>query len=435
MSMNHKLFGMICALPVLAIGQAIADHAVDARTAVDSGNYPQAVTLFVEALASHPDSAELHADLGLAYQMEGEHARAISSYIAALRLKDMPRTKELLAIERCRLRQYHAVTPLLAQIAENLSKGDELIPVLSPCYLLADDTLDALRVAETMALSGTTTPDQILIYRSHALLGASSLFIDRLRKAPDGAAYLEYLKTARDSGSENARGGFPSAIARSSYLRSDLSLNEGLALFPKHSGDPALLYMLSVLAGEQAMQSILECEQEHPDSPWLAQFKAQMLVHQGQYQQAETIYKQLLGAHAELPDLRHEAAMLFRSQGEWESALALFRDELAVDSKDDRAVTGVSESLIQLGRYADAVEFLAPRFDNSPAPLWTAMDLSLAYQKLGKYKKAIDILSRAEKAYPHEKSIHFSLMRLYTLTGQMDLAHKEETLFIGANNQ
>jgi tetratricopeptide (TPR) repeat protein len=192
--------------------------------------------------------------------------------------------------------------------------------------------------------------------------------------------------------------------------------------------------MLSVLAGEQAMQSILECQQKYPDSPWLAQFQAQMFVHQGQYQQAEAIYTQLLGSHAELPDLRHEAAMLFRSQGEWESALALFRDELAADSTDDRAVTGISESLIQLGRYTDAVDFLAPRFDNSPAPLWAAMDLALAYQKLGKYEKAIGILSRAEKAYPNEKSIHFRLMRLYHLTGQMDLARKEDSLFTGASH-
>jgi tetratricopeptide (TPR) repeat protein len=158
-----------------------------------------------------------------------------------------------------------------------------------------------------------------------------------------------------------------------------------------------------------------------------------MLVHQGRYQEAETIYTQLLASHAELPDLRHEAAMLYRRQGAWERALALFRDELSADSTDDRAVTGVSESLIQLGRYKDAVDLLVPRFSNSPAPLWAALDLSLACQKLDQYEKAIAVLSRAEKAYPHEKSIHFRLMRLYTLTNQMDLAHKEGSLFAGAN--
>lgn len=427
---------LVCLLwiaPAIAVCQSVQDNAAAARSAFAAGQYSRAIKLYEEELTAHPHSAELQSDLGLAYQMEGEHTRAIRSYVAALRLSDMPHTRELLAIERCRLREYPAVAPLLAQIAEHVSKDDELLPVLSSCYLLADDPLDALRVGQAMALSDNIPSDQVLIYRSHAAMGASSFFIDKLRKAPEGASFMEYLKAARDSGSVNARSGFPSAIAHSPYLRPDLSLDEGLALFSKHSDDPALLYFLSVLTGEQAMQSILECQQEYPDSPRLAQFQAQMLVHQGRYKEAETIYTLLLASHPELPDLRHEAAMLDRSQGEWENALAIFRDQLAADFTDDRAVTGISESLIQLGRYADAVEFLAPRFSSSSAPLWEALDLSLAYQKLGKYEKAVGVLSGAEKLYPGDKSIHFRLIRLYTLTGQLDLAKKESSLFAGVN--
>jgi tetratricopeptide (TPR) repeat protein len=434
MQIGSILLWVLWIVPVIAICQSVPDYAVAAHTAFAAGKYSQAARLYEEALANHPHSAELQSDLGLAYQMEGDHPRAIRSYLTALRLEDLPHTRELLAIERCRLRQYQAVTPLLSQIAHHLSKDDGLLPVLSPCYLQAEDALDALRVGQTLALSSTVPPDQVLIYQSHASMKATNFFIGQLSKTSEGAPYIQYLKAARDSGSANARSGYPSALAHSSYLRSDLTLEEGLALFPHHSGDSALLYMLSVLSGEQSMQSILECRQKYPESPWLAQFQAQMLAAQGQYQEAEAIYTQLLASHPELPDLCHDAAMLYRSQGEWKRALALFQSGLAADPTDDRAVAGISESLIQLGNYTEAAAFLAPRFSNSPAPLWAALDLSLAYQKLDKYPEAIGALTRAEQAFPQAKEIHFRLMRLYAFTGQTDLAQKENALFARATH-
>jgi len=415
--------------PALAICQSNSEDR--ARIAFNAGHYQQAANLYSEELARHPPSAELQTDLGLAYQMEGEHALAIRSYLAAQRLEDIPRTRELLAIERCRLRQYRAVTPLLARIAAHLSGEDALLPVLSPCYLQAEDAIDALRVSKALAGSGTMPPDQALIYRAHASIAASNLFINELSKAAGGTPYLQYLKAARDAGSADARGGIPLAIAHSSYLRSDLTLDDGLTFYAGHSDDPALLYVLGVLAGEQAMQSVLKCRQQFPDSPWLAQFEAEMLAAQGQPQQAKAIYTQLLASQPELPELRHDMAMLCRAQGEWSQALGLFRAELAADPSDDRGVTGISESLIQLGSYKEAVAFLEPRFANAVPPLWAALDLSLAYQKLGSYPQAITVLIRAERHYPREKQIHFRLMRLYTLTGKMDRAQQESALFAG----
>jgi tetratricopeptide (TPR) repeat protein len=434
MQIGPILLALMWTVPVIAICQSVPDDALAARTAFAARKYSQAAKLYEEALANHPHSPELQSELGLAYQMEGDHSGAIRSYLAALRLEDLPHTRELLAIERCRLRQYQAVTPLLAQIAHHLSKDDPLLPVLSPCYLETEAALDALRVAQTLELSSAVPPDQVLIYRSHASMKASNFFIGQLRKTSNGAPYIQYLNAARDSGSADARSGFPLAVAHSSYLRSDLTLNEGLALFPHHSGDSALLYMLSVLSGEQGMQSIVECQQKYPDSPWLAQFQAQMFTAQGQYQEAKEIYTQLLASHPELPDLRHDAAMLYRSQGEWEQALALFRAGLAADPTDDRAVVGISESLIQLGNYTEVAAFLAPRFSSSPAPLWAALDLSQAYQRLEKYPEAIGVLTRAEQSFPQAKQIHFRLMRLYALTGQTDLAQKENALFARATH-
>jgi tetratricopeptide (TPR) repeat protein len=419
---------LIFTAPV-SVCQSAGNPVTAARAAFAEGNYPQAVKLYKQALAGEPHSAELQTALGLAYQMEGEHRQAIQSYRAALASKDVLNTRELLAIEYCRLGEYAAGLPHLKNIAAHLVESDRLLPVLAPCYLEADDPADALHLSDVMIGSQTLAPDRQLVYRGQASMAASRAFIGKLTKLPGGRAYLEYFKVARDSESTNARGGFPVAIERAPYLRDNLTVDEGLNLLPQHSDDPALLYVLGVLAGEQAMQSILDCEARFPESPWLEQFQAQMLVSQGQPKEAEAIYTRLISSHPELPDLSHELAMLYRSQGDWDKAYALFRDELAGDPTDDRAVTGISECLIQLGRYEDAIEFLKPRFAEVQAPLWAALDLSLADQKIGKYPDAIDVLRRAEKAYPQERTIHFRLMRLYTLAGQLEFAAKERLLF------
>lgn len=74
--------------------------------------------------------------------------------------------------------------------------------------------------------------DQVLIYRSQASTKASTFFIGQLRKAPDGAPYIQYLKTARDSGSADARGGFPLAFNVSPpeyvFLLGDIYAEKGL---------------------------------------------------------------------------------------------------------------------------------------------------------------------------------------------------------------
>ncbi len=426
---RRSLCAFILLIPLRGISESVSDPAAAARDAFAARRYGQAVKLYSEALASQPRSAELMTDLGLAYQMEGRHDQAIESYRSALRVKDLQNTKELLAIEYCHLGEEADVLPLLAQLTLHLAADDKLLPLLASCYLDAGDSLDALRVGKLLMQSHVIGSDQGLVFNGRAYMAASRVFLGKLTQTAGAERYLAYVKQARDAGSTDARSGFAEAIAQAPYLRSDLTLEQGLALFSEHRDDPALLYVLSVLAGEQAMQSIVDCQTRFPGSPWLAQFRAQMLAAQGQPEEAIAIYSELLSSHPELPELTHELAMLYRKQGEWGKANELFHTELAADPADERAVTGISESLIQMGRYGEARDLLKPRFSSVPAPLWASMDLSLADQKLGKYEEAIDVLRRAEKSFPRDKTIHFRLMRLYTLTGQQDLAAKEHLLF------
>ena len=80
--------------PLPAVCQSVADPAVAAQAAFAAGKYSQAAKLYEQALTIHPQSAELESDLGLAYQMAGKRSQEIHDDVSALRLKDLPRTRD-----------------------------------------------------------------------------------------------------------------------------------------------------------------------------------------------------------------------------------------------------------------------------------------------------------------------------------------------------
>jgi tetratricopeptide (TPR) repeat protein len=110
--------------------------------------------------------------------------------------------------------------------------------------------------------------------------------------------------------------------------------------------------------------------------------------------------------------------MLYRKQREWDKALAVFRDELSANPKDERAAARVSEALDQLTQWAELRDFLAPRVQPASTPLWAMLDLGEALEQLGETSMAISLLSNAESEYPSSRAVHFRLLHLYRSTGQ-----------------
>ena len=72
---------------------------------------------------------------------------------------------------------------------------------------------------------------------------------------------------------------------------------------------------------------------------------------------------------------------------------------------------------------------LKPRVGVPHPATWAVLDLATAEQKLGDPHTAIQLLVSAEREDPSNKTIHYRLMRLYSLTGDSDSALRETARF------
>jgi hypothetical protein len=158
--------------------------------------------------------------------------------------------------------------------------GDAItIAIVAPCYLDLDEPIDSVK-AYTVLLRDEGYPhDLTLIQLAKSYLAAAQYFVIKLREHPDGNAYLAALGQASTAG--DPRTAFPMAQRASSNFHADLGFDAVLALWHQHQDDPALLYQLAFISGEQSMRQIELCSQQYPDSPYLAQQQFEILADQG----------------------------------------------------------------------------------------------------------------------------------------------------------
>jgi tetratricopeptide (TPR) repeat protein len=386
------------------------------RTALQQGDYLHAETLYRQALRQNPGSAELLTDLGIALQMQGRSTDAIHAFEQALKLKNLPRTYALLAEEKCKIRDLDGARPMLKKIIRNFAGETSIIAVVAPCYLDLDEPVDSVRAYTVLLRDDAYPHDLALIQLSKSYLAASQYFVGKLKERSDSNAYVTALGEVSTSG--DPRSAFAVAQQTSPNFHADLGFDAVLAIWDQHQDDAALLYQLAVLSGEQSIRQFELCSQQYPDSPYFAQLKFEMLADQGREDEAVSGFEGLLHSHPELPDLRHDLGMLYRKQHQWDKALAVFRDELSTNPKDERAAARVSEALDQLLRWPELRDFLAPRVKQGETPLWAVLDLAEANEQLGEMRQAISLLSNAESEYPSSRAVHFRLLHLYRNTGE-----------------
>lgn len=394
-----------------------------------SGDYKGAESFYRKVLAESPQSPEALSNLGIALQMQGKSSEAIASFQAALTYKQMPLTSALLAEEKCKTRDLDGARPIIDRILKKDPNDASLLAAIAPCILELGEPIESVRVYTSLLDYRPYPTDLALIQLSKSYLKTAQFFFGRLSQAQDGATYIEVLRDARDKGSSDARGAFDAAAKASPYFEPDLDFYAAVARWREHPQDTALLYLLEVLSTEQSMRQIEICDQSYPDSPYLAQLKAEIFANQGHDDEAVTRYETLMQIHPELPNLLYDLGMLFRKEREWDKALAVFQKQLAKDPDDERSAARISESMIQLGRWKDISDFLSPRIQKKNAPLWAMLDLAEASQNLDDPKRAIVVLVNAERSNSSEKVVHWRLMQLYRMTGNTAQYGKELTLF------
>ncbi|MGA2852254.1 MAG: tetratricopeptide repeat protein [Terracidiphilus sp.] len=397
------------------------------QTALQHGDYLSAETLYRQALRQNPGSPELLTDLGIALQIQGRSTDAIHVFEHALKLKNLPRTYALLAEQKCRIRDLDGARPMLKKIIRDYSGDAKTVAIVAPCYLDLDEPVDSVKAYTALLRDDAYPHDLALIQLSKSYLAAAQYFVGKLKERDDSKAYVTALSQASTSG--DPRSAFAIAQQTSPNFHADLGFDTVLRIWNQHQDDSALLYQLAVISGEQSMRQFELCSQQYPDSPYLAQLKFEMLADQGREDEAVSGFEGLLHSHPELPDLRHDLGMLYRRQRQWDKALAVFRDELSANPKDERAAARVSEALDQLMQWTELRDFLAPRVQQGETPLWAVLDLAEAHEQLGEMRQAISLLSNAEAEYPSSKAVHFRLLHLYRSTGETAKATAEAKWF------
>jgi tetratricopeptide (TPR) repeat protein len=397
------------------------------RTALQRGDYLSAEMLYRQALRQNPGSPELLTDLGIALQLQGLSTDASHAFEQALKLKNLPRTYALLAEEKCKTRDFDGARPMLNKIIRDYAGEPKTIAIVAPCYLDLDEPIDSVR-AYTILLRDEGYPhDLALIRLDKSYLAAAQYFITRLREQPGNNVYLAALEQARTTG--DPRSAFPTAQRASRNFQADLGFEAALTIWRQHQDDPALLYQLAVISGEQSIQQIELCRQRYPDSPYLAQFRFEVLADQGREDEAVSGLQELLDSHPELPDLRHDLGMLYRKQHQWDKALAVFYQELAANPRDERAAARVSEALEKMGSWQELRTFLAPRMQQNFPPLWASLDFAKALEQLAQNREAIHVLATTSVSYPSCKEVHWRLLHLYRLSGDTQKASAEAQWF------
>ena len=416
-SFSNILLLLFCAI---CSGYGQTTTAADpGRTALERGDYSAAEAAYRKALHENPRSPELLTDLGITLQLQGRSTEAIGAFEQALKLKSMPRTYALLAEEKCKTRDLDGARPMVARILAKDPLDLHNLALVVPCYLELDEPINAVQAYSALLNDPEFPSDLAMIQLAKSYLLSGQFFIGKLAAAPGNATYIKALADARDHASPDARGAFAEAKRNSTYFNPNVSFLDAVHLWRQHPDDTALLYLLSVLAGEESIRQIELCEDRFPDSPYMEQLRFEMLANQGHEDEAIQGFQQLQQTHPELPELRYSLGMLYRKQRMWDQALAEFREQLARDPQDEQSAARVSEALVELTQWSSVRDFLESWVNRKNPPLWAVLDMAKALQNLDDFEHAIRLLAVAEKSNMSNKSIHYRLLILYEKTGNL----------------
>jgi len=406
-----------------------------AQEAMNARQYTVAEQLCRKALAQGPASAEALTILGLSLHMQGRSADAIYYYSMALKKGFTPRIYALLAAEKCKVGDLEAVRPMLAKLFREDLKILPVISVVAPCYLDLDEPVEAATIYKELLNNKDYPQDFTLVTLAKSYIRSEIFFTSKLDKAQGSQPFMAALRQAAGGGSSAARSAFPEAARISTYFSPDLSWSAAVERWREHPQDAALLYLLSILSTEEAIQQMQICQDRYPDSPYLRQYMADVMAEQGHVDDAVAQYGELIREHPDLPDLQFGLGMLHERRGEWKEASEAFRQQLDKYPSDEQAAENLSKCLLQAEQYSEAQSFLQPKMRSDHPPRWASLDLAEADQKLGNVDAGIKVLAAAERQGGADKLLHYRLMHLYSLAGRSDDAKREQALFQAASRE
>ncbi len=401
----------------------------DAIQTLHRGDYAKAESDLLALSASHPNSAEILDDLGIAYQLQGKTDDAVRIFQKVLKIKRLPDAVAMLASDFCRNHDFQRAIPLLNEAKAHLDDPN-IMASLGSCFLEADQPSDAVLVYEKLVNLKTPPEDENAVNLVRAYYDLSRKLLETLATLPDGAIYTHAVQSAKSDGSLDATSQFRMAFNDAPYLRQNMAIDEEINLLKSHPNHPPLLYILGVKCAERAAEGFENVQDRWPDSIALNQLIAELKDTQGDRDGAMQTYEDILAKHPEAPPAVHFAlGLLYGERGKWNSALEQYRSVESEAAGSLYLKQRISEALMHLGQNQAVIDLLNKIATRSDAPFWALRDYGEAAEDLGQVQIALDYLKKASRMDPGNSSIHYHLVRIYHKLNDPEAAKAELAIF------
>jgi tetratricopeptide (TPR) repeat protein len=395
------------------LSQAAPANFDDAKQTLAKGDYARAESEFRSLLVVNPRSPELMNDLGIALQFQGKSEEATRVFEKTLKLKRLPETVALLAVEYCRNHQFDRAVPLLKEARKHLVDPN-LMATLGPCLLEADQPEGAVVVYEALVRSMAAPEDENQANLTRAYFDLSRRVLDQLTSLPGGIKYARAIESSTQNGYVDAKSLFPEAYERAIYLNASMTVEDLIPLLDTHPDDPSLLYIVGVDSTERAADILDQIEDRWPDSIAYKTLVAELKDAGGDRDGAILTYEQILATFPDAPASVHFAlGLMYAERNRWEEALTQYHLASGQGTPSRYITERISDALLNLDRNKEAMTLLRPIVDKPDASAWALRDFGKAAQNMGQLSLALVYLKRSSDLEPDDDALHYRLYVLY----------------------
>jgi tetratricopeptide (TPR) repeat protein len=344
-------------------------YAADGDKALTERRYDDAARAYEKLRELFPETAEVHAKLGLIYYQKRDYQHAVAALRRAMNLKPtLPRLDVLLAMCLSELGQYREALPGLrkgfrqpSDVPLRRSTGLQLLKA----YTGLEQDEDAVDVA--LQLSRLHPEDPEVLYHSGRLF-ANFAYLQTIKLSRVAPASIWMHQAAGEL--NESRGYFDAAIRE---------YREVLALDPRRPGIHVRLgrTLLARAASEAAAA--------------------------GSRAEAMKEFEEELRVDPTNADASYELAELHRKEGELAQAGALFEQSLKHYPDFEDARIGLARVLIAEGKPALAVPHLQKAISSRPANEVSYYQMAVAYGRLGKTAEQQKALAEFQRLHGQQR--------------------------------
>lgn len=203
-------------------------------------------------------------------------------------------------------------------------------------------------------------------------------------------------------------------------------------LLERYPDDPEVLYHISRLYGDRALQLMTRLVEVAPDSVWVRMARAEVHENQKHYDLAVQEYQGVLKRAPRMPGVhfRLGRVLLVSSTGpkNTDEAVRMFEEELAIDPQNSNAEYEIGEICRQRGQLDAAKEHFSRAIQFHPEFEDAQIALGRTLMNLKKADEALPHFQAAVRLGPENEVPHFLLARAYRELGDNE-KYREELEF------